>query len=330
MRRLHERAPPCVEFFQLLGHAHSLLSISGAQQLIGQFAAGQPPRRVEARRQPKGDGRRIDAPFFQPCLFHQRSQPGPHCPVDLRQPALHQAAVFAEQRHHIGHSAQRHQVEQRLFHRGDLVGRQPTYAALCCCPQHRLRQPIGHADAGQFGRVRRAIRAARVDHRQRRRQLAPHRVMVGHDHIQPHLPGIGHLGHAADATVHRDQHLRGLCNPANGVQVQPVAFVHAVGDVGADPRPGHLQRAHQQRGRADAVHVEVAVDADRLAALDGVQDALHRGRHVAQPVGIVDGDILGGEKALRRGWRGQPAVVEHLRQQRVFGHGAQKGIRCSR
>ena len=153
-------------------------------------------------------------------------------------------------------------------------------------------------------------------------------MVVGDDDVHAEAVGVRHFLDAADAAVDRNQQ-RGLGGDAgDGVQVEAIALIDAVRDVGTHGAAGGLQRHDQQRRRADAVDVKVAVDADRFAAADGAQDALHGRRHVGQLIGVDGGDIGAVEKGVDFGGGAQTAVVEHLRQQRVLVHGLQEACRC--
>ena len=104
--------------------------------------------------------------------------------------------------------------------------------------------------------------------------------MVGDDDIHAQAFGVRHFLDAANAAVDRDQELGLGSDARNGVQVEAVALVDTVGDVGPHGAAGSLECHDQQRSRTDAVDVKVAVDANGFAAADRAQDALHGRRHV--------------------------------------------------
>ena len=94
---------------------------------------------------PERNRRRVDQALAQIGLLHQRLDARSQRQVELIQPALHQRAIFAEQRHHIRHRAQRHQIEQILFDLFGLRRRKSRPPLLGHGTQHGLRQPISHA-----------------------------------------------------------------------------------------------------------------------------------------------------------------------------------------
>jgi hypothetical protein len=199
-----------------------------------------------------------------------------------------------------------------------LIRRQGGPTALAGCPQHRLCHPVGHAHAGKPVKSAAAVRAARIDYRQGRRQLRSHRMVIGDDHIKPPRRGQGHFRHAANAAVHRDQQAGLFSDPRHCVRIQAVSFVHTIGNIGADPAAGGLQRVDQQRGRGHAVGIEVAVDADNLTPLQCLQNAGHGRSHIRQAIRILDHGIAGLEKPVDLFSRSQSPVIENLKEKRVF------------
>ena len=82
-----------------------------------------------------------------------------------------------------------------------------------------------------------------IDHRQSGRQevaavgVELDRVVIGDDHVQAERVSVRHLDRRADAAVHsNDQPCACRGDPVQRVVVETVAFIHAVGDVGADVR----------------------------------------------------------------------------------------------
>jgi hypothetical protein len=95
------------------------------------------------------------------------------------------------------------------------------------------------------------------------------------------------------------------------LDVQPVAFVNAVGDVRGHVRAQRPKRLDEQRSAGHAVGVEVPVDHNRLAALDRLADAPYRLRHAGQREGVVRQPVAV-EKGAGLVGRVLPAIVEHL------------------
>ena len=98
--------------------------------------------------------------------------------------------------------------------------------------------------------------------------------MVGDDQVQAELPRQRGLLDAGDAAIDGD-HQSPPCrraSDADGLGVQPVAFVDAVRNVIADLGAEHLQ-AEPEDGRAGhAVDVVIAVDDDPLSGGDRLVD----------------------------------------------------------
>ena len=121
------------------------------------------------------------------------------------------------------------------------------------------------------------------------------------------------LGHGGDRAVDGHQQV----GPARGEPLdrrggEAVAVVDAAGQVPVDVGAERPQGADEDRGRADAVDVVVAVDGDPRAARDVAED---HPRAVAQAAeGVERVRVLGGEEALRRGGIAQPAAHQHLRE----------------
>ena len=131
--------------------------------------------------------------------------------------------------------------------------------------QQALGQLEGHSHAGQILERVGTARLLGIDDGHGGRQRLADRVMVGDDQVQAR-PGLLDLVDRADAAVDGDDdaHARGVEAP-QGVEVQAIALVHAVGDVGLHLRAQGRQGLDQQGRGGHAVGVKVAVDGDRLA-----------------------------------------------------------------
>ena len=96
------------------------------------------------------------------------------------------------------------------------------------------------------------------------------------------------------------------------VRGEAVAVVDAAGQVPVDVGAERAQGAHEDRGRADPVHVVVAVHGDARAPRDVAED--HPGAVAQAAEGVERMRVLGGEEPLRRHRVAQPAAHEHLRE----------------
>ena len=112
-------------------------------------------------------------------------------------------------------------------------------------------------------------------------QLLGGLVVVGDDHLDPGRLGRGHLGDRADPAVDGDQQ-RGAAPGQfpDRRRGEPVAVVQAAGDQPVAVRSELAQGRDQDRGRADAVDVVVAVHGDPPAigdrGADPIGDLGHR------------------------------------------------------
>ena len=174
----------------------------------------------------------------------------------------------------------------------------------------------GHRRAAQAAEGIAAAGQPRVYDGRRFGQLRARLVVVGDDQLQAQLPGHIRLVHAADAAVDRNEQfglLRG--QRADGVAVQSIAFVNAMGNViahvGAWSSFRHSQRIAVPRY---AVHVVVAVDGDSPAGTDGGINPLGGRTAARQQFRVAQAGKLGVEK-IAGGRR-----VGHAAADEQFGH----------
>ena len=86
---------------------------------------------------------------------------------------LDQDAIFALQRHHVGHGGERDQVEQMKRQ----IGRQPQRR------HQRLDQLEGDTRAAEMIGAGSVVCPLRIDDRERRRQLLTRQMVIGHDDV---------------------------------------------------------------------------------------------------------------------------------------------------
>ncbi len=217
--------------------------------------------------------------MLAPRHLQHRAQPRPRPPgADARQALVHQDAVVGIQRHHVGHAAQGHQVEQLAQVRfSDTRSGEPAQLAQ---PRAQGQQHVEHhPDPGQCLAGERAARLVGIDDGVGRRQLRARQVVVGDQHLEPGRLGRGHAVDAGDAVVDGDQQL-GLALQGHGddFRGQAVAVLEAVGHQVIDMRRAeHAQAEHADRAGGGAVGIEVADDEDALALLQGLHQQVHRG-----------------------------------------------------
>ena len=142
-------------------------------------------------------------------------------------------------------------------------------------------------------------------------------MVVGDDQIDAELAraprGVG----AADAAVDRDDQRDAVgVQPLDRRRLQPVAVLQPLGDEVHDVGAEQLERAPQDDGRRDAVHVVVAVDRDPLLARDRRQDAIDRDAHVGEQHRIVQVIERGIQEASGELRVGEPALAQQPRDDR--------------
>ena len=240
-----------------VGDRARALRVGGQQQLepgVGavQAAGGVEPRRrggSRSRPRRRRSGRRARRPSA-------RAAPACGCPTSLRRPARTSAAVLAGERDDVGDRGERDEVEVLVGGRRVLAP-PPRAARARACRRPRPRTGPGTGSRRAAG-ARSSRRAAR-----RRRAGVWWSVTTT---SMPGRPRRRDLGDRGDRAV--DGHQQ--AGPARGEPLdrrggEPVAVVDAARQVPVDVGAERPQRAHEDRGRADAVDVVVAVHGDPRA-----------------------------------------------------------------
>ena len=174
------------------------------------------------------------------------------------------------------------------------------------------RELVGDAGRAQV-RARVAAEPRVHDRRVGQRAVGARAVVVGDHDVHAGRLRRRDLGDGGDRAVDGDQQV----GPARGEPLdrrggEAVAVVDAARQVPVDVGAERPQGADEDRGRADAVHVVVAVDGDPRAARDVAED--HPGAVAEAAEGVERVRVLGGEEALRRDRVAQPAAHQHLRE----------------
>ena len=297
---LLHRLSPGVLAFKLRRLLAGLGGIGLRDQRQRAVRRAQPPARVQPGRQHEGDIGRGNPPAGHPRRLDQRLESGPPGGiVDGVQPQLHDGAVLAGERHHVGHRGQRRHIHPG--HGRRLAAQRP----------HQLP---GHAGPAQ---ERERIAPQQRVHHRAGGQLALGRTMVvGDDHVQPQVLRQRHQLHAGHAAVHRHHQLCPARDPADGLLVQTVALAVAGRQVDPRVRPGGFEPAGQYRGSADAVHVVIPVDADHLARVHRRADAPRSRFHAAEQEGVQQIAPAGVQERLGLGGGGD-APPHQQRVQRL-------------
>jgi hypothetical protein len=145
------------------------------------------------------------------------------------------------------------------------------------------------------------------------RAVGARRVVVGDHDLHAGRPRRSHLVDRGDRAVDRQQQIgppRG--QPLDRRRREPVAVVDAARQVPVDVGAKRAQRAHEDRGRGDAVDVVVAVHGDARAPADVAED--HPGGGLQAPERLERMRLLGLEEAPRGPGVAEPAPHQHLRE----------------
>ena len=156
--------------------------VVGEQALDAERHVGEPAGGVEARARARSRGRRRSP---RRGVAAGRPRTAPRRPACARRRGCAQSlrdeeAVVGVEPHHVGHGAERDQVEQRGEVR--LVARVER-AARAQLGAQREQHVEHHADAGDVLARETAAGLVRIDDARRRRQRAPGQVVVGHQHL---------------------------------------------------------------------------------------------------------------------------------------------------
>jgi hypothetical protein len=207
----------------------------------------------------------------------ERLESRPRRPVERAEPVRHEDAVLLAQRHDVRHRPERDQVEVAAE-----VGQRRVPARTELHAQ--AHQQVEHdARARQALERELAVRAQRVQHRQRRRARGGRVVMVAHDHVEPEGARERELRDVRRPAVGRHEDARPRVGQgADRAGVEAVALAEAVRHVQQRVGPQLAQKEHELRRARDAVDVVVAVHGDALAARDRVGEAARRDVHVLQ------------------------------------------------
>jgi hypothetical protein len=172
---LVERLALDVEPLEALGQPGGLVGIVGEQQPEPVGGLGDPPGRVQPRTDDEPAVPRPHLLAGQPARLQQGAEPGPVALGQQPEAVLHQDAVFALERHHVGHGGERDEIEQVV----GKVGRQIERG------DQRLDQLERHPGATEHGGTGGVARLLGIDHCERRRQLGARQMVISDDHPDP-------------------------------------------------------------------------------------------------------------------------------------------------
>ena len=102
----------------------------------------------------------------------------------------------------------------------------------------------------------------------------------------------------------------------DGRGLQPVAVAQPLGDEVHDVGAEQLQRAAEDHGGRDAIHIVIAVNGDPLAARDRGEHAIDRDRHIGEHHRIVQVIERGIQEAARELRVAEAPLAEEPRDDR--------------
>ena len=182
---------------------------------------------------------------------------------------FHEDAVFAEQRHDVGHGAERDEV-QHLLH----VGRVAALVVGAAVDHERMGELERHADARQMQQVVQPDRVElRIDGGERFGQFVRGLVVVRDDDVDAEFAGLLHGLRAVDAAVDRDEYAafpagHRLQSLQQGIGREPVSVVEPMRQKRCDQAPVAFEDPRQQRRGRDSVRIVVPVDEDAFTIPD--------------------------------------------------------------
>ncbi|MNM34939.1 hypothetical protein D3C81_456000 [compost metagenome] len=277
----------------------------------------EPAHRVEARPQCKAEIGGTQPATVAARYVHQRLDAGTAATgPDPLQPLMHQDAVVAIQRHHVGHGAEGHQI-QIIRHIGGANALALVPAQLAQVSVEGRHQIEGHPHPGQGLGGEVATMLVGVHYRIGIRQLLAWQVVIGNQYPHPGRLGRRHPGNAGDAVVHRDEELGAAGHrQLDDLGGEAIAELETVGHQKIDVMTPHGPQGQHAQGRAGgAVAVEVTDDEDALLRRQGIRQQGHRLLHAEQALGRQQ--LTGA--ALKQGGILHPTAGEDLAKQGVQG-----------
>ena len=253
-----------------LGRQRACLDrIAGKQQVERQLGIGHASGGVQAgnERKRQAIGRNAREVGLGKCGKRDIAGAGGH--AHLLDALGDQRAVLGRERHHVGHSAQRRNLDQRT-------------------PIRRLAQTIAqnlhqlecHAGTGKLTRGA-LVLELRIGQGHALRHLIGGLVMVRDHQIDPQALQIGDLFLGGNAVIDGHDQL-GASELVNAVERRArktVALVKAMRNKRRDIGAKRAQRLGQQTGRRNTVNVKIAKDRDVLVVANSTLDAVGNDRH---------------------------------------------------
>ena len=228
-----------------------------------EIGAADAPARIDARPQHEAEmpGFRRTA---QARHVHQRRVAdviaSPQCDQALR----HQRAIEPRQRRDVGDRAERDMMQRaEQIRLGPLVGPE---AALPQLAIDRHQRHEHEADCRELAETGQIVGPVRIHQRIDDRQFVAALMMVDHQHVEAEPLCLSQRLDAGGAAIHRDQQRRAFGGQRpHRLDVRPIAFEDAVGNVDQRIEAGVAQMPGEQRRRRRAIDIVVAEDRNAFA-----------------------------------------------------------------
>ena len=302
-----ERLALDVEPLEPAGQLGGLDLVVGEEQTKALGRVADPADGVEAGAEDVAHVPGPDLPAAETAGLDQRPQPRPAALGQQPKTVAHENPVLADQRHHVGHGGECHEVEQVIRK----VGREPQRR------HQRLHQLESDPGATEHPRVGDVVIALRIHDGERGRQFGARQVVVSDHDPDARGPRGPHRFDRGDPAVAGDDERRAEAlghGEPRGPEIVSVAepVRYEPDDVG----PGLPQRPGEQGGGALAVHVVVAVDQDGASRPHRRGDFLDRLPHARDGGGIGEAGDVGPKEAPRRRFAALPPLDQQRRERR--------------
>ena len=224
-----DRLALAVEAVELGGDTRAFGRIVLHEQIDAERGASDAAAGIDARPQQKAEMPRFRR-AAEPREIHERGQPDIVPPPQRKQALGDEGAVEALERHHIGHGAERDQIEE-----AEEIGLRTLERPKSARAQRAVERNDSHeheADGGEMAELRQVIEPVGIDHGERGRKHFVGLMVVDHDDVEAELARFCERLVAGGAAIDSDEQARALRGErADRLRVRSVAFEQAVGNV---------------------------------------------------------------------------------------------------
>ena len=264
-QRIHlDRLPLAVKPIEFGGDLRGFVGIVFQQQPHAKVGTADTPTGIDARakQKPKMPGLRWTG---EPRHIHQAHVARALAPAQRDQTFGNESAIESDQRHHVGHRAERDIVEER-----EQIRLEPRGSPEAARAQFAVHRHDGHEnkpDGRKMAETGKIVAPVRIDDGESRRQHLIGLMMIDDHGIDAQRSRFRERLDAGGAAIDGYQERSAACRErANRIDVRTVALEQPVGNVDQRLDTGLAQEARQERGRGCAIDVVVAEDRDGFAA----------------------------------------------------------------